>query len=179
MRRSQKWMLGTILFMILGQAHAAQTTVEVHALNNDPQKKGVGESLGTIEFIDSDKGLVIKPKLKRLPSGPHGFHVHENGSCEGGEENGKWEPGALAGGHLDPAHTEKHLGPNGKGHHGDLPVLTVDKNGEANETTVAPHLTVSDLHNHSVVIHAGGDNYSDQPEPLGGGRARIACGTFS
>jgi Cu-Zn family superoxide dismutase len=27
-------------------------------------------------------------------------------------------------------------------------------------------------------IHAGGDNYSDQPKPLGGGGARIACGTL-
>jgi Cu-Zn family superoxide dismutase len=26
------------------------------------------------------------------------------------------------------------------------------------------------------MIHAGGDNYSDQPVPLGGGGARIACG---
>jgi Cu-Zn family superoxide dismutase len=26
------------------------------------------------------------------------------------------------------------------------------------------------------MIHAGGDNYSDHPEKLGGGGARIACG---
>jgi Cu/Zn superoxide dismutase len=30
---------------------------------------------------------------------------------------------------------------------------------------------------HSVaLIHAGGDNYSDQPAPLGGGGVRLACG---
>ena len=28
----------------------------------------------------------------------------------------------------------------------------------------------------ALVIHAGGDNYRDTPEPLGGGGARIACG---
>jgi superoxide dismutase, Cu-Zn family len=28
----------------------------------------------------------------------------------------------------------------------------------------------------SIMIHSGGDNYSDQPAPLGGGGARIACG---
>ena len=27
-------------------------------------------------------------------------------------------------------------------------------------------------------VHAGGDNYSDQPAPLGGGGARIACGVI-
>jgi superoxide dismutase, Cu-Zn family len=26
------------------------------------------------------------------------------------------------------------------------------------------------------MVHAGGDNFSDQPEPLGGGGGRIACG---
>ncbi|SSP59941.1 Cu/Zn superoxide dismutase [Acinetobacter baumannii] len=28
------------------------------------------------------------------------------------------------------------------------------------------------------MIHAGGDNYSDSPLPLGGGGARIACGVI-
>ena len=28
------------------------------------------------------------------------------------------------------------------------------------------------------MIHAGGDNYSDQPKPNGGGGARIACGVI-
>jgi hypothetical protein len=41
---------------------------------------------------------------------------------------------------------------------------------------VAPHLEVADAQGHAIVIHAGGDNFSDQPAPLGGGGARIACG---
>ncbi|MFZ2076615.1 MAG: superoxide dismutase family protein, partial [Xanthobacteraceae bacterium] len=40
----------------------------------------------------------------------------------------------------------------------------------------APHLTVAAVKGHAIMIHAGGDNYSDQPAPLGGGGARIACG---
>jgi Cu-Zn family superoxide dismutase len=43
---------------------------------------------------------------------------------------------------------------------------------------VAPHLKVDDLQGHSIMIHMGGDNYSDQPAPLGGGGARIACAAF-
>jgi Cu-Zn family superoxide dismutase len=44
---------------------------------------------------------------------------------------------------------------------------------------VAPRITnVSTLRGHAVVIHAGGDNYSDVP-PLGGGGARIACGVIN
>ena len=28
------------------------------------------------------------------------------------------------------------------------------------------------------MVHAGGDNYSDMPVPLGGGGARVACGVI-
>jgi Cu/Zn superoxide dismutase len=42
--------------------------------------------------------------------------------------------------------------------------------------TVTDFGTVADVRGHSIMIHAGGDNYSDQPELFGGGGARIACG---
>jgi len=29
------------------------------------------------------------------------------------------------------------------------------------------------------MVHAGGDNFSDQPEPLGGGGPRIGCGVVN
>jgi Cu-Zn family superoxide dismutase len=81
-----------------------------------------------------------------------------------------------AGGHYDPANTGKHLGPYGEGHKGDMPVLTVDASGNATKAVTVPHLTMADVKGRSIMIHAGGDNYSDQPAPLGGGGARIACG---
>ena len=81
--------------------------------------------------------------------------------------------GMAAGGHYDPANTGKHLGPQGEGH---MPVLTVDASGKATKAVTAPHLTVADVKGRSIMIHSGGDNYSDQPAPLGGGGARIACG---
>ena len=37
---------------------------------------------------------------------------------------------------------------------------------------------LSDLSGRSLMIHAAGDNYSDDPKPLGGGGARIACGVI-
>ncbi len=30
----------------------------------------------------------------------------------------------------------------------------------------------------AIMVHAGGDNYSDDPKPLGGGGDRIACGVI-
>lgn len=40
----------------------------------------------------------------------------------------------------------------------------------------ALRLTTADLTGGAIVIHAGGDNYSDSPDKLGGGGARVACG---
>ena len=82
-----------------------------------------------------------------------------------------------AGGHYDPTKTDRHAGPYGNGHLGDLPVLYVDKEGQASLPVLAPRLKVADLNGRSLMIHAGGDNYSDLPEKLGGGGGRIACGT--
>jgi Cu-Zn family superoxide dismutase len=86
-------------------------------------------------------------------------------------------PAGAAGGHLDPAMTGKHEGPEGLGHLGDLPLVTVAADGSVSGTAVAPRIKdVSALKGRALMIHAGGDNYSDAPAPLGGGGARLACG---
>lgn len=69
-----------------------------------------------------------------------------------------------------------HQGPDGKGHQGDLPALYADKSGKAKLPVLAPRIRLKDLKGHALIIHAGGDNYSDDPKPLGSGGARIACG---
>ena len=75
-------------------------------------------------------------------------------------------------------HTDHHLGPyNSQGHLGDLPVLSVDTNGQATVPVVAPRLTVKDILGHSLMIHSGGDTYSDEPK-LGGGASRMICGVI-
>ena len=142
---------------------------------NKIDEKGVGVEIGTLTVTDTPVGLAVKPNLKGLPPGEHGFHVHENSSCAPGEKDGKMVAGLGAGGHYDPASTGKHLGPTGKGHLGDLPLLTVDKDGTATKPVTAPNVKVANLSGRSFVIHAGSDNYSDQPAALGGGGARIAC----
>lgn len=126
------------------------------------------KSVGSITFKDSPYGLLIIPNLKDLPPGPHGFHVHEKPDCG--------DKGLAAGGHLDPKKTETHQGPYvRKSHLGDLPVLYVNKDGTAKTPILAPRLKVKQVKKHAIMIHAGGDNYSDEPK-LGGGGARMACG---
>jgi len=153
-------------------AFAADSTVSIYALTDT----GVGDPIGTIIVKDSTAGLVLTPKLAGLPPGQHGIHVHALPDCRAVEKDGKSVAGLAAGGHFDPAQTAKHLGPAGEGHKGDLPFLTVDDKGNATQPLTAPHLALADLKGHAIVIHAGGDNYSDEPKPLGGGGPRIACG---
>jgi Cu-Zn family superoxide dismutase len=130
---------------------------------------GSNKSLGQVEFRDTPLGLLITPDLTAAPIGLHGFHLHQKADCS--------DKGMAAGGHFDPKNTETHQGPYGNGHLGDLPVLYVDMNGEAHTPTLAPRLKTEELKGLSVMVHSGGDNYTDTP-PLGGGGARWACGAI-
>ncbi len=138
--------------------------------------KGTTTPVGTIKATDTGYGLLLQPSLRGLPPGLHGFHVHENPSCDPGEKDGKTVPALGAGGHYDPASTRRHEGPYGSGHLGDLPALYVDPDGKAEYPVLAPRLKAADLVGRSLMIHAGGDSHADHPEPLGGGGPRIACG---
>ena len=151
---------------------AADAVVTMNLVN----EQGLGKSIGTITISEGPTGLVFTPKLADLAPGVHGFHVHQNADCAAGMKEGKTVPGLAAGAHYDPANTGKHEGPQGKGHLGDLPALTVAADGTATTAVVAPRLKMADMKGRSLMIHAGGDNYSDQPAPLGGGGARVACG---
>lgn len=154
---------------------AADTVVSINLVN----EQGVGKSIGTITITEGPKGLVFTPKLTDLTPGLHGFHVHQNPDCAAGMKDGKQVPGLAAGGHYDPAATGKHEGHEGKGHLGDLPALAVGADGTASAAVTAARLKMADVKGRSLMIHAGGDNYSDTPSPLGGGGARVACGVVN
>lgn len=166
-----------IALLIAGStaAHAKTATVTVNKIDEN----GLGSMIGVVQLEDTKDGLRLTPSLNGLPPGQHGFHVHEKSDCGPADDKGKQTAGMAAGGHYDPKHTDKHLGPESTaGHLGDLPFLSVDDKGAAVGSVIAPHLKVDDVVGHSLMIHAGGDNYSDQPKPLGGGGPRIACGTL-
>jgi len=162
--------LATVLLTSLALG-AYALDVPIQAINAD----GSSSPIGSINISESRYGVLITPALSSLPPGLHGFHLHEMPSCAPGMKDGKAMAGMGAGPHFDPEHTGKHEGPYGNGHLGDLPPLFVDGTGHATLPVLAPRLKLSDFPGHSLMIHAGGDNLSDQP-PLGGGGARIACG---
>ena len=141
---------------------------------------GPGATIGEVTLSDSAAGVNLAVDLHGLPPGPHGFHVHANPSCASSTAaDGKITPAGGAGPHLDPGATGMHMGPMGAGHLGDLPLVTVGADGAARALLTAPRIkSVAQLRGHALMLHAAGDNYSDQPAPLGGAGARMACGVI-
>jgi Cu-Zn family superoxide dismutase len=165
--------LVVLFLMTCGIAHAEDLQVKMHLLTQE----GLGDAIGTVTISVTEYGLAFTPQLERLSPGLHGFHVHQNPSCLPAEKDGKMVPGLSAGGHYDPAEAGMHDTPFGKGHLGDLPALYVDENGMATSPVLAPRLKkLEDVKGRALMIHAGGDNFSDMPAKLGGGGARMACG---
>jgi superoxide dismutase, Cu-Zn family len=168
--------MGVLVAVAVGRAGAAKAPKPITVKMNLIDANGIGKPIGTVAIKQTSEGLELDTNFKGLPPGEHGFHLHENGSCAAADKDGTPTAGQAAGGHYDPEGTKAHKGPGGGGHKGDLPKLEVDAKGNANVQLKAPGLKLADARGKALVIHEGGDNYSDTPKPLGGGGARIACG---
>jgi superoxide dismutase, Cu-Zn family len=143
---------------------------------NKISEAGSGEKIGDVSISESGKGVAFKVAVKGIPEGEHGFHVHEKGDCGPAMKDGKMTAGGAAGDHYDPNATHSHQGPEGAGHEGDAPKLNATADG-IDQTVEAPRLQLSDIEGRTLMIHEGGDNYSNNPEN-GGGKGRIACGVI-
>ena len=132
---------------------------------------------GTVWFRDVPGGVQVSVNIAGLPplqpaaggnppTGPHGFHIHEFGSCEVGDPN---DPFTAAGGHWNP-YNQPH--PN---HPGDFPVL-FSNNGLARMCFFTDRFKVADIIGKSVIIHQYPDDYRTQPAGASG--PRLACGVI-
>lgn len=179
MQARLKMLVTATMLSICGAVQAEGTaqaglTVQMNMVDEN----GVGASVGQVSISETPYGVVFASALAELPPGLHGFHVHENPSCEPGEQDGKSVAALAAGGHYDPFGTKRHGLPWGEGHLGDLPALYVDTMGNATNPVLAPRLKLGDVKGRALMVHAGGDNHADHPAPLGGGGARIVCGVI-
>ena len=166
------------LLAIAGSAHAAEPTLTADmAYTSAVQTPGPA---GAVKVAPSPGGAQFSVDLRDLPPGQHGFHIHEAGSCaDAPNAAGVMTPAGAAGPHWDPARTAAHRGPHGDGHLADLPRIEAGADGRAVATLIAPRITdVAALKGHAVIVHVGADTYSDTPDPLGGGGARLACGVL-
>ena len=130
-------------------------------------KDGKGESIGTAKLSQAKKGVDIKLDVHGLTPGKHGMHLHETGKCDGPDFKS-------AGGHLNPEGKEHGL-KNPKGsHEGDMPVITVGKDGKSKSKVNAPNAKLDDLHGKALVIHAQEDDQMTMASSGG----RVACGVI-
>lgn len=160
------------LAFVAGGAAAAelQKFPTAHVQLKDRDGKPVGEAM----LRETANGVIVTAKLRNLPPGEHGFHVHEHGVCE--------PPFESAGAHFNPG-KRSHGFEDPKGPHaGDLPNVVVPASGELDVEFLARDLTlregarnsVIDADGAALVVHAKADDYSS--DPSGDSGDRIACG---
>ncbi len=132
---------------------------------------------GIVTFRDIPGGTEVSVDVSGLPAyrpaqgnkspvGPHGFHLHENGSCEVGDPA---DPFTAAGSHWNPTNQ-----PHGN-HAGDFPVL-FSNHGRAIMTFFTDKFQVADIIGKTVIIHENPDDYRSQP--AGNSGKRLACGVI-
>ena len=102
----------------------------------------------------------------RLPIGPFGFHIHQNGNCTTGSPD---DPFQQAGAHWNPTNQ-----PHGN-HAGDFPVLFSNR-GIARMCFFTDKFRVRDVIGRSVIVHQSPDDYKTQP--AGNSGKRMACGVI-
>ncbi|MSQ47560.1 MAG: superoxide dismutase family protein [Deltaproteobacteria bacterium] len=135
------------------------------------------KEVGTAKLLQIPNGVLVRLALSKATPGPHAFHVHAVGKCEGPEFT-------TAGGHFNPM-SKKHGLRSAEGSHtGDLPNVIVSDSGAVTIETVIPHVTLTagdhtlaDADGSALVLHAGADDYTTDPTGNAGGR--MACGVVA
>ncbi|SEA64704.1 superoxide dismutase, Cu-Zn family [Thalassobacillus cyri] len=133
------------------------------------------ELKGDVNFYELPYGVEVFVQVQGLPKyqpggngkkqiGPHGFHIHEKGSCQVGDQKSPFE---AAGGHWNPDNQ-----PHGN-HAGDFPVL-FSNDGFAQMMFFTNRFKIDDILNKTVIIHESPDDY--QTQPAGDAGKRLACG---
>ena len=150
-------------------AVALPTTSEAGVIRSSATLRSAnGTVLGRVHFTVGGRNTLVTAHLQ-LPGGVgaldafHGFHIHANDNPANGD-------GCVA----DPARpadtwfvsADGHLTEAGRthgAHAGDLPTLLVNADGSADISFTTGRLTVGQLRNRVVILHAGADNEGNVP----------------
>ena len=160
------------LFIILGilvipaLAWAAQSKAVIKGTAPD------SKILGEVTLTEINGGLMVEVKVSNVPPGKHGFHIHENGSCE--------DMGKAAGGHFNPdgvMHGDMPKDGPMKAHAGDMGNIEVGADGTgtlklllAEDTLKAGKYGVTGK---AIILHEKEDDFG---QPTGNAGGRIGCG---
>ncbi|GLX67411.1 superoxide dismutase family protein [Paenibacillus glycanilyticus] len=136
-----------------------------------------GTQVGTAVLTEEKDGVHLKLEAKGLTPGVHGIHFHNVGKCEGPSFE-------TAGSHLNPKN-KQHGFDNPQGFHdGDLPNITVGKDGTVKAEIISKNVSLDTEAANSLlpksgtalVIHEKADDY--KTDPSGNSGARVACGVI-
>lgn len=130
-----------------------------------------GEPMGHVSFVGEAGGVRVIADVEGVDgSGPHGFHVHETGSCE--------PPGfESAGGHFNPAGAPHACPPTAPRHAGDLGNVEIGEDGTGHLELTTDQLSLegeNSVIGKAVLVHGHVDDCSSQPS--GDAGPRLACG---
>lgn len=139
-------------------------------------KNAEGKDVGTATLSPAKGGVKVQVQVASLSPGKHGIHIHAAAKCEA--------PGfTSSGGHFNPAGKKHGLHSPEGAHAGDMPNLTVGKNGKGKGTFTAKGVTLGQGEGSlfgpdgtALVIHADPDD--EKTDPGGNSGARIACGAI-
>jgi Cu-Zn family superoxide dismutase len=147
-----------------GCSHAGSPAA-ARPLTSGTLRNAGGEPVGVATLTDAAGALQLGVSVGGLSPGPHGIHLHAEGSCTPPDFTS-------AGPHFNPTGRQHgRLNPAGP-HVGDLPNLIVGPDSSADTTfVVAPALRAADRA--ALVVHAGADD--ERTDPSGNSGARLAC----
>jgi Cu-Zn family superoxide dismutase len=145
------------------QAMQAQTTF----VNSE------GTEIGAATLTETPQGVLIEFVLNNVPTGEHGFHIHETGACDAPDFQS-------AGGHYNPTGKE-HGYKSEQGYHaGDMPNQFAWQDNVIQGNVLNTHVTLGegdatlfDEDGSALILHSGPDDYASQPS--GDAGSRIAC----
>lgn len=132
-----------------------------------------GNRSGVVVLTETKSGVLLEAEMEGLPSGWHGFHVHETGRC-------KTPDFKSAGGHFNPGDNDHGFLASKKPHAGDMPNIFIDDDGKARIQFLLKGLTLRegkkallDKDGSAIMVHSKADDFRSQPS--GDAGERIAC----
>jgi superoxide dismutase, Cu-Zn family len=165
------WQIAIIAALLAGVTSGAEQ--RMGESKKATLRDSAGKEVGQVTLREDRGAIKIDVRVRGLPKGRHGIHLHETGLCD--------PPGfASAGPHYNP-HGKQHgrRNPNGP-HLGDLGNISVGGNGWGNKTiTVRSEETRAGLQSflgdkgRALIVHASPDD--EKTDPSGNSGARIAC----
>lgn len=127
---------------------------------------------GSVELVSTDNTVVLTASVSGIEPGPHGFHLHQTGTCDVPDFKS-------AAGHLNPLNKSHGKKSENGAHVGDLMNIEVNQDGAGEITAQLEGTTdqvlewLFDADGTAVMVHADPDDYTT--DPTGSAGARIAC----